>query len=66
MAYFGHAKSVNSVIVHHCSFIFGVFISISKEPGNFVAQFRESFITFPVLEQNVDHTLMSRGREQNQ
>ena len=61
MADVGHAKSGNSVIVHHCSFILGVVISISKEPGNLAVQFRESFITFPVLEQNIDQDSRERA-----
>lgn len=61
MADVGHAKSGNPVIVHHCSFILGVVISISKEPGNLAVQFRESFITFPVLEQNIDHASRERA-----
>lgn len=61
MADVGHAKLGNSVIVHCCSFILGVVISIPKEPGNLAVQFREAFITFLVLEQNIDHASRERA-----
>lgn len=61
MADFGHAKLGNPALCTVAHLFLELSSLFPKNLGNLAVQFREAFITFLVLEQNIDHASRERA-----